>query len=230
MKRRGYADSTILGMVRGLRALSKHVCLRDQLAVLDYIAKQNCTNSRKERVITYLTHYYRWIGLPFTPPIYRRVERIPFIPTEAELDELISSSGRKMACFLLVLKESASRAGEAWNLRWTDIDFENRVLTINQPEKGGRARQFKVSSKLIAMINNQPRKYDYIFRNPKIDVMLGLIFSYTLTTSGLISPFLYRSAACRNRAFWVGLPFGYASGWSTLLGLTPRAIPTSCPS
>jgi len=59
MKWKGYADSTIEGMARGLRAISKHVVLRDQDAVLDYVARQNCTTSRKERVITYTLAYSR---------------------------------------------------------------------------------------------------------------------------------------------------------------------------
>jgi len=49
------------------------------------------------------------------------------------------------------------RAGEASRLLWTDIDMERLTVTLNSPEKGGSPRIFKVSSKLIAMLNALPR-------------------------------------------------------------------------
>jgi hypothetical protein len=70
---------------------------------------------------------------------------------------MIAASGRKTAAFLQTLKETGARCGEAWLLRWTDVDFENNIVTIT-PEKGSDPRQFKVSGKLIAMINSLPRQ------------------------------------------------------------------------
>ena len=44
------------------------------------------------------------------------------------------------------------RIGEAWNLKWIDIDTINSTISIT-PEKGSHARKFKVSNKLLSMIN-----------------------------------------------------------------------------
>lgn len=55
------------------------------------------------------------------------------------------------------------RSGEAWHLKWTDIDFKNGALTLNEPEKYGNPRMFKISSTLVAMINTLPRKSENIF-------------------------------------------------------------------
>jgi len=44
------------------------------------------------------------------PPITRPVEKLPFIPTEQELNSLISAVGGKLAAFLLLLKETDMRA------------------------------------------------------------------------------------------------------------------------
>jgi integrase len=46
---------------------------------------------------------------------------------------------------------------------WKDIDFERRIITLNDPEKGSRSRIFKVSNKLIARINTLPRKNKRVF-------------------------------------------------------------------
>jgi len=84
------------------------------------------------------------------------------IPTEQEIDQLIAGCGEKTAALLQTLKETAIRVGEAWRLKWIDIDYVNSTVRIT-PEKGSHARQFKVSSKLLAMITMLPKKSDKIF-------------------------------------------------------------------
>jgi len=49
-------------------------------------------------------------------------------------------------------------AGEVLRLKWTDIDFERRTITVNAPEKCGNPRVIKVSAKFMDMLNNLPRK------------------------------------------------------------------------
>jgi len=46
-------------------------------------------------------------------------------------------------------------------LKW--IDLNGNILTINEAEKGSNPRQFKISEKLVAMINALPRKDQRIF-------------------------------------------------------------------
>jgi integrase len=57
----------------------------------------------------------------------------------------------------------AMRSGEAWRLRWKDIDPEHGIVTVNNPEKNGLPRQFKVTSKLIAMLNSLPKVNEKIW-------------------------------------------------------------------
>jgi integrase len=39
------------------------------------------------------------------------------------------------------------RAGEAKRLKWTDIDLDRRVITLNSPEKDSKPRMWKVNRK-----------------------------------------------------------------------------------
>ena len=55
------------------------------------------------------------------------------------------------------------RSGEAKRIRWTDLDSERRIITLNEPEKGSNPRAWKVSSELVGMLNNLPKKSDRIF-------------------------------------------------------------------
>jgi integrase len=97
------------------------------------------------------------------PKLYS-VERVPFIRLEDEVEQLISGSGTKTAAFLQLLKETGARPREAWNLQWTDVDAQTRIAA----QKDSKARQFKVSTSLLAMLNSLPHKSNYLFRNPDV--------------------------------------------------------------
>ncbi|MBS7636584.1 site-specific integrase [Candidatus Bathyarchaeota archaeon] len=75
-------------------------------------------------------------------------------------------AGKKLAAYLQLLKETGMRAGEATRLKWTDIDEERRIIILNSPEKGSNPRIWKITAKLMNMLNALPRKSQYIFGNP----------------------------------------------------------------
>lgn len=83
---------------------------------------------------------------------WKKQHKLPFVPLEKEVDQLIAGCNPKTAAFLQLLKETGLRSGEAWNLKWQDFDLEKRILTMNSSEKAGKPRQLKISKKLIAML------------------------------------------------------------------------------
>jgi len=64
----------------------------------------------------------------------------------------------------LIAKETGARAGEIYDLLWTDIDFEGRTLSI-RAEKNSNPRRFSLSKKLQNMLECYPKKTEYIFNN-----------------------------------------------------------------
>jgi len=163
MLKQGYAKSTIEGRIKVMKRLIKlEADLSDPESIKEVIAKQTWSNGRKEYVVEAYSSFLTFIGGKWDPPKYSRIERIPFIPTEQEIDQLIAGCGEKTAALLQALKETGMRIGEAWNLKWTDIDFVNSTLSVT-PEKGSHARMFKVTNKLLAMINTIPKKSNKIF-------------------------------------------------------------------
>lgn len=79
-----------------------------------------------------------------------------------QLDALIAGSGKKVATSLQLMKETGMRIGEVWNLKWTEVDNEKQTIRCRS-EKGGYPRMFRVSSKLIAMLNNLPKRSELVF-------------------------------------------------------------------
>ena len=74
----------------------------------------------------------------------------------------------KYATYLQLLKETGARAGEAWAIKWTEIDPENQSVSI-VPEKNSNPRQLKVSNRLFAMLNQLPRNSDHLFGDSTLE-------------------------------------------------------------
>ena len=167
-KRRGFKDSTIETKTQRIKLVAKYGAnILDPESVKDIIAKLHWENSTKREAVRDFCSLYYYLNIQWERPIYKAVDRIPFIPTEEELDMLISASSRLHAPLLQFLKESGARIGEASEILWTDVDLERRIIAINSPEKGSRARLCPISEKLRTMIGQLPRPNKLLFRLQK---------------------------------------------------------------
>jgi len=165
LKKEGYRESTIISRTRRLRRLIKlGANLHDIESVKEVISKQATWSlGFKEAVVDAYSSFLRMRGIAWNPPRYVRTRRLPFIPVEAEIDQLIAGCGKKTAAFLQTLKETAMRPGEAVQLRWTDLDSVSHSLRLNEPEKGSNPRVWRIPTKLVKMLNNMPKTSTRIF-------------------------------------------------------------------
>ncbi len=164
LKKGGYAEPTIRTNTKFLRILLKRGSdLLNPESVKEVMAKQDWSQGTRHIVIAAYTLFLRMLGGKWEPPICTVTRKLPFIPTEKEIDDLIAGCGKKTATLLQLIKETAMRMGEANRLLWINIDVERRIITLNQPEKRGNPRIFKVSNKLIAMLNNLPKTGERVF-------------------------------------------------------------------
>jgi integrase len=156
MRKEGYSETTIERYVRLLKELSKHGDLRGPESVKVASSRMDWTEATKEMACGAYGIYAKQHGLIFVPPRYRRVEKLPFIPLESEIDQLIASMRLKTSTFLNVLKDTGARPLEVWNLKWTDIDYPSSTVTIT-PLKRSRLRRLKLSGNTIAQLNQFAR-------------------------------------------------------------------------
>jgi len=70
--------------------------------------------------------------------------------------------------FLQLLKETGMRCGEANRLKWIDVDLERRIITLNEPEKSGIPRMFRITEKLASMIGRLPHNSEKVFGNSQL--------------------------------------------------------------
>jgi len=166
MEKQGYAQMTTRGAGSALRALiARGANLGDPESVKEALAREKTWSpARRRNVINSYTLFLKFNGLKWEKPKCKVPETIPFIPKEEELDALIAGSGKKSAAFQQVMKETAMRPGEVDRLLWTDIDEERRLIRVNKPEKGSNSGVYKVSQKLIGMLQKLPRTDIKVFR------------------------------------------------------------------
>jgi integrase/recombinase XerD len=145
-----------------LKFLMKNANLMDPEEVKEFLARSSLAEGSKNAYATVYSAFLKFVGGSWEKPKYKPIEKMPFIPTEEELDTLIAGSGKRMVALLQLLKETGARIGEALRLKWTDLDFERRVVSIT-PEKGSKPRILPVSEKLIGMMNMLPKKSEKIF-------------------------------------------------------------------
>jgi integrase len=173
MEKEGYRPATVRSAIEALKSVARRADLLDSEAVKTYLARAKVSEGRKERVSNDILRFYRYNHIPFEKPRYRKIEKLPFLPTEQELEQLIGGMNRKLATFLMLLKQTGLRCGEAWALRWVDVDSELGFVNAT-PEKNSKPRKLKISSQLIAMLNTLPKTATYVFHLDHTDPLTSL--------------------------------------------------------
>lgn len=163
MKTENYAEETITRYTRALTTLStRGANLYQAESIKEVISVQKWDNGTKQSTRNAALLFFIYHGITATIPAYEYTEKIVFIPTENEIDQLISGCKHRLATFLQTLKETAARFGEALQLKWTDLNTENMTLSIT-PEKGSNPRAPKISTKLLLMLNALPKTTAALF-------------------------------------------------------------------
>lgn len=111
----------------------------------------------KQYYVNIYDMFIKWLGKTWTAPVYKPIRKLPSIPTENQLDQLIAACRKRLSVFLLLLKETGMRCGEAIRIEWTDVDFQRKLVNIT-PEKGSNPRLLPISDRLIGMLQKIPKK------------------------------------------------------------------------
>jgi integrase len=164
LRKQGRSERTIEDYCRMLKQLAKlNASLEDPESVKEVLANTRRSNAWKASAIAAYSSFLRMKNLSWQAPRVEVTRKMPFIPTEEEIDSLIAGCGPKTSCLLQLLKETGMRIGEALRLRWSDVDFQRRVIILNQPEKHGNPRIFRISDKLMGMLNRLDKANVRIF-------------------------------------------------------------------
>ena len=131
--------------------------------------EQKGSNRSISKEIAYIGSFYKWgkkygflSGLPF------KIERLPYkrpVPAVLSFEEttkLIKAATPDIyRVFLLTLYNLGVRLNEARNIKWSDIDFEDRTITVTG--KGSKERRLPFGNWLYEELQRLNPKEGYLF-------------------------------------------------------------------
>ena len=170
MQKQGYKPSTIGNRIVRMNCLvSRGANLLDPENVKAVIALQKTWSAgTKANVVSAYDLFLHKEGLKWEIPRYKRDETIPFIPSEAELNQLIGAATKTLSIFLQGLKECGADPGELAAVESKDVGAETRTITLNHPVKGHRSRVLTVSQDLINRLKSLMAKEGRLFDDNKL--------------------------------------------------------------
>jgi len=160
--------ATAKGYAKMVRLLSKIGDIEETSKIRTLICTSQVSEARKQLLAQAYDYYCQYKGLQWTKPRFIREDKAFFLPLESELDALIQSTRLKMSAFLQLLKETGVNSGEAWKLRWIDIDVQRKTVNVT-PTKGHNARVLPISNNLLSRLLRLPRKNERVFASKNLD-------------------------------------------------------------
>ena len=158
MKNNGLSDSNITTVSHKLNQIAKIANLLDPEEVKTYIANAKISNHSKQKLANCYNYFAKYNGLKWEKPKYKWERKIPIIPTTANIDKVISATGRKYATIFTILKETGLETKELETTHRTDIDAERGVINA-QGCKGHNSRSIKLCPKTADMLRAYLNKY-----------------------------------------------------------------------
>ena len=99
---------------------------------------------------------------------YKEIEKKPRFLQEKEIKELLDNSNGLYPVLYTFLK-TGLRKSELINLKWKDIDFRRKYITVESKEdwrtKTGNTREIPIGDDLVEILNKLPKTSDYVFLN-----------------------------------------------------------------
>jgi integrase len=154
--------------VKRLKLLAKIGNLDSPERIKNLICTYQCSESFKELLTNAYDYYVRYRGLSWSKPKFTKEDKPIFVPLEKELDQLISKARIKLGVFLELLKETGVDSGEAWKLRWIDVNSENKTVDIT-PTKNHNARTLPISNHLLSRLFKLKHENGRVFACKSLD-------------------------------------------------------------
>ncbi len=161
LKKDGYSEDTLKAKGDRLRYLAKRVDLDDPEAVKGFIANRaNWSNAYRQGVAYAYNSYVRANGLKWNLPHFRIEDRLPRIPTEEKINQVIVRARGKYVLVFSILRDTGMRPIELERTRTRDIDLERGTFTV-RTAKGGAGRTVQVRRQTLAMLKEYLGKHGF---------------------------------------------------------------------
>jgi integrase len=164
---RRYRPSTVERDLRVLRRLKKEGVLdREEVAFMRWLEGYQATFQTKHVIFTTFLRWLRFRGVKPSPELlltYRdfdrmREKKLARIPSyEVAKAVIMSIRPSQSRNFYALILETGLRFGEAYALRWDQVDWEGRRLILEKSEKRSEGSYLPLSDAALAVLRDQQR-------------------------------------------------------------------------
>ena len=95
MRKQGYRDSTVKAAMSSMKGLLKCCDLFDLESVKAEIAFRKVTEGTKDKLVQIYDRFCKQHKLTWDKPTYHRVENIPYVPLECDIDQFIGALSKR---------------------------------------------------------------------------------------------------------------------------------------
>ena len=161
LKKDGCSEDTLKAKGHRLRFLAKHTDLDDPESVKGFIANRaNWSNAYKQGVAYAYNSYAKANDLEWTLPRFRIEDKLPRIPTEEKINQVIVRARGKYVLVFSILRDTGMRPIELERTRVRDIYLERGTITV-RTAKGGAGRIVQVRRQTLALLKAYLGKHNF---------------------------------------------------------------------
>ena len=117
MQKKGLKPSTIEDRTDCLKTINRRADILNPDLTKKLIIESKWSDNTKAKRVDDLSGFYKFKGLHWDPPRYRKFWKPPFLPTEAEIEQLIAAlvnlsiCGARAAALLRLIHDTGARLG-----------------------------------------------------------------------------------------------------------------------
>jgi integrase len=116
---------TIKNVSKKLDVLAKHTNLDDPEAVKIFVATSNLNKGYKRNLVMAYEHYVKMYGLTWTKPKYHENAKMPKIPQESKIENVMANSPLKLRTAIAMSTDTGLRPVELTRLTLRDVDLHD---------------------------------------------------------------------------------------------------------
>ena len=136
--------------------------------MITQILSSNWVDKSKSNAIITIQQYAKFLNTPVPMVNFRAYNnREMYVPTPEMVKQFVYRIRKiQLRAMVKIAIETGASAGEVWNLRWNDINLQNKTITITGI-KGHRTYTYPLSEELITILMQIPKTDSRIFTNLK---------------------------------------------------------------
>ncbi|MEM3573723.1 MAG: site-specific integrase [Nitrososphaeria archaeon] len=163
--KKGNRESTIHRKLKILKALKGSI--ED---MYHQILASKWSDGTKEYALITVQQFAEFKGLKVLKPSFKAYKNSElYVPNPSMIKQLVYRiQSIKLRAMVLIAVETGATESEVWNLRWKDVNLQNKTLTITGV-KGHKTNTYPMSEELLTLLMQLPKESDRVFplKNPR---------------------------------------------------------------